>query len=233
MAYGAGEVGGFVTGGVSVSRQLAFYRGQPNFWAMQAWAESSVTGVRWGAEGKGWAFQPPRLSQTEASRVHKKHFPGCRLCSPPECHGSSRGQNSALQPPLTWRRIPVAIGARTHRGTVANPLQQEAAAHRRWLFPGPAPAAASARRGEARLEERDVPRELRRGLHGDQSPVVSDPTEIRAAACRALPRPRPRSGPRRAGRCPDPDRDQGPVVPGAAQTPTEIGAPSCRALPRP
>lgn len=30
--------------------------------------------------------------------------------------------------------------------------------------------------------------------------------------------PRPRSGPRRTGRCPDPGRDQSPDAPGAAQT---------------
>ncbi|CAM4681357.1 unnamed protein product [Caretta caretta] len=36
-----------------------------------------------------------------------------------------------------------------------------------------------------------------------------------------------------ARRCTDPDRDQGPFVPGAAQTPTEIRAPLCQALYRP
>uniref|UniRef100_A0A8C3SJG4 Shiftless antiviral inhibitor of ribosomal frameshifting n=1 Tax=Chelydra serpentina TaxID=8475 RepID=A0A8C3SJG4_CHESE len=59
------------------------------------------------------------------------------------------------------------------------------------------------------------------------------PTEIRAPSGWALPRPQPRPGPRCAGCCPDPSRDQGPVGPGAAQTPAEIRAPLRRALPRP
>ncbi|CAM4615081.1 unnamed protein product [Lepidochelys kempii] len=60
-----------------------------------------------------------------------------------------------------------------------------------------------------------------RGSSGEAS------TEIRALLCQI----RPRSGPRRAGRCTDPDRDRGPVVPGAAQTQKLSPYPLSLALP--